>query len=1737
MKTRLCHRRSRGGFALVVVLLVLLALLVLTAPFLAGARNADRASTQLADRAEARVGLDSAARHARQFLADTYPSADLDKTPYFDDLEEIAVSNRFPPGFLDANDPRGAMWDVELSDVAGKIDLNSAGPLTIANLMGVTARFTQVVAAEGKELPLSSTSRFHDGSFLWSDGELIQAKQLLDGTVKEFVRGVLGPPPKIEWRGGPRPPSAHPVGAAVIDQVALAPVLWRLATPGPEQRSFEALEELARCGDQVLEMQMSGVKTAPELPPDLVRPLLESGTVHAGPRGGPVWQRAARLTEHVEGGKEGRITVDNARWLNVGSTVRIRDGQTTELAMVQNLMGGNRVALDRILKNEYAANGAVVDVLARRPVNLNTATREVLVALFSNLQLAGVNSRITRDEALALADLVIESRPLTGFEDFLRRIVLPAAGIEKLPGDAPVRPAVLAKGEGFLDAKDAVALYKNGLNSNDSSLAFSTMPYSFTTRDTYAYELRSTVNAESGVERFSVVRDEVVSIAPQKELVRLWARQEDFDEELRLTCDAPWWTTGPNSTTRWDNGTLPPSRMWAHLGTFEGETFFPGVTDTAKYQDRESPPTPEHVFASREDQGFIQLMTTREPDQSDRRKGRVLHFDHETRDLEGRYLPDQIVSRLADDDETRWVPKNPSADDRAFLRPLAFSMWLKPRTVGEAKYFDLGGPDTEVDRVSLQIEGADLVLRVVDGFGDHRDTPNRDVGELRYALSGANTPGLPAETWTHVEFDVRGNRPSQMHMLVNGLTHGVRTPGLTRLSGALGQTQTSIPVESTEGFPATCVVRIGNELIEVKNAGSGMLDATRDETGRLAGFGGRLARERMNTLSDTAAMVPEGLAATTVSHASGAPVELYGYSMRTLSSVPTGKAQLAGELGPFRAAIVRTVEAPTGGALGEAVTFGVFGITVGTGMRGVNSGVTGLVLASADDGLDTQNVTPANEYMPAFQRDGGYAVIIQRVFNAPVGNGLAVDTDGAVIGGIEIVRYTGWSDRTLRIAQTDRAIDQSQLPDLANLPAQLNQVFAGKHSFVVVWNPSITVNGVPATRDLENYVYVIPISLGVPGSGQVNGFLQANVGNSQFAQLTHLDDAENTEWVRYDYFDAQRTQVVRDDPAALLALWNVLVRGTPPSLPATPPGGGGGGGPGSGGGGPFAPEDKAAKALEPAVAAPAPQSTSSAWNPRIGKNENTVEKWPISRAVETTFQFRGVMGTYSHRHQNGTTILPVFRGPAAGFDAGRPGRMDAVFVTSSDATSSGWPLRVHRAYVASKDYEVLGWAKPAAPAVRPVTSTPVDSSGAVVKGVTDTYLMNYSWIALQDRCPEPITPGETNGNPDQPTFDSRRLSRMVCFPSGERPRFVTKAAIGGGVNGASGAIPAAVVDEIVFGDAQFARATPNVRPEETAGAALIVTNAADQDATTLRLAPSTIRNALSNLNADHKFLDEMPSDGGLLRVGDEVLAYKQLHADTGDVDVATSGRGLLGSKPQAHEPGEPVMFLEHRVVSTLAEPLSVSDARIRLAAIDDFPANGTVLIGDELISYTRIRDGALEMPRASSAPGKMDQKGDGLFRGRFGSTPAQHQSGEAVILFPTRYPDLWQERADAPELSYFGIALAQPAAYFGSFFFSKVDTSSARIGVLQKSSDDAPWDADTESDPRVKVFFAGEGEGAALRIDKQSDLMRWRVFVDYMPGAFDVKTGKPHGWKETPRLKLFSAFYHAPTTVLSSVER
>ncbi len=370
--------RRREGFALLIVLLVLIALLILSAPFLLMARNSDRASVELTDRARARLGLDAAARHGRLQLGESHPG--IDHTPYYDSKEEVTVDNHFDPSFLDANDEKGLMWDLESDDVAGEVDLNSAPPQMIANLMGVSTRLSRAVKDKEKEVPLGSTTNLAPSGVVWVGGEL--------------MRYTTGPANPSEWHGGPLPPSAHDAGAPAIDQRAFAPALWRIATQTGDVRAFDSKERLREAGGFALAAADVAAKKAngevdakaaarAVLTEDALRPLFLHGSIHGGVRGGNVWQRPVRIVDAIQGGKDGILRVDRARWLNPGSTVQITDGSTTELALVQEVRKSGEVVLDRVLQGDYTAGLATLRVLARRPVNLNTASSQVLQALFA----------------------------------------------------------------------------------------------------------------------------------------------------------------------------------------------------------------------------------------------------------------------------------------------------------------------------------------------------------------------------------------------------------------------------------------------------------------------------------------------------------------------------------------------------------------------------------------------------------------------------------------------------------------------------------------------------------------------------------------------------------------------------------------------------------------------------------------------------------------------------------------------------------------------------------------------------------------------------------------------------------------------------------------------------------------------------------------------------------------------------------------------------------------------------------------------------------------------------------------------------------------------------------------------------------------------------------------------------------------------------------------------------------
>ncbi len=1669
--------RAQDGFALVAVLIVLAALLALSAPFLASLGEADEASARLAEEAQARLALDAAARHARALLGASH--AALDPTPASDGPDELALGS-LDPAVLDHADPFGVMWGASATDLSGRIDPASAPPQLFASLLGALARLSEAVGPDDERLPVASSAGLAPAGLGWLEGELVRWSARAPDALEGVARGVAADLAAC----GPAA-AEHVPGALLLGEAAWALARWRL---GPEGlRAFDGLDRVAA------ELAAAGADGA-----DALARLARTTSVHAAAQAGARWQRGARVLSSGAGEERCRLQLDDARWFNAGTTVRIEGPAGVELSMVRSA-GVGFVELVAPPRLAFGPLDAVVAPLARVPVNLNTASDEVLAALFENLQLVGAPSWITAGEARELARRVVEARPLAGFEDFLRRVVLPAAGLSfSVEGEEEAAPGA-PDAPSFLERADAEALYRNGLNANDAALSFSTMPFAFASRDVYALELRAAVNAPSGALVCAREREDVALVVPQRDLLGAWTRQSELDAAARLDGAQGGWTSGPRNTLRADARQRfgRPSEARAHWGGRASEA-------GASARDAATPGPP--CFPDAGEEGWVQLAPARADERDTpafERAGRVLHFDDDP-DPEGRALDDSPLRLAAGAAPVAWL------DDDGLLAPFALEGWFRLRTLASgALLLDVAGAFSDSDRVSLGVEDGALVLRVLGPAPDHPATRFEERTEARLPLAaGPASPGLPADTWVHVACDVRGDRPDQVTLLVDGRAVEEGT-GLTRLAAPLRLEDERILVRSTEGFPERCVLAIGHELVEAVVQDAVTFRAVPHETGELSGFGGRLAREVVFG-HDPATNLGEIEKGGT--HAAGEAVALYGYSLAVAERVPAASGRLASALGPFGVARVRGVlpspPEPIFLQIGDAQP-----TNVGWGMKGANSRVTALVLDVADPGADKARV------LAAFSERGGYAALLG--FYGPEDQ---TTSEGDRLSFLEVVHYSRRQGDTLHI---DRRGDQ--VPELANLAGS---PIVGRCAWIVDWNDGaggVSVDGsqLDADERLELQTLIVPISLaaGVQGGGV--GFYDSG-GASDFAQVTRLGaDAALTEWVRYD--EIVGGELVRDDPATLLRV-RAEAHAQSPVLRVvfTDPGG------------PVVfPQDEARAEASADPAAPAPPARAARapsadgpplWQPALGTPED--DDLPLTRALASALRFRGVLGTHSHAQPAGALVLPVWKVVAPESEKGGwPGRLDAVTLFDADPELPGFPGVVQHAY-RPFDTVLHHW--------RPSRAVPLGTEPLAPSTLAteDGFDVSVTYVALQGPPGVPIVPGGASQGP-APGADSRRTARVTLFPAGELPRAAATVALGGSAQAGSG-VPDALADEVVFGrprlqiqdgGAQLELAQPLARGET---AALTV----HPDRLLVPQGERLLAGAVPAL---------LPGDAFLARVGQEIVCAR---ADGGGrLALARGGRGLLGSEATAHAAGEPVTPLPGLRVARLAGALEPESALVPLADASGFPESGLVRIEDELVHYTHRIGDALAMPRASLEPGRCDGRGPGLFRGRFGTEPAAHQDGVPVILFPFRYPDRWAERADAPELASLELSLAQPAAFWRQAFWEVEEPAGGgpELGILQRSRAEVPWDAPPRAASGLEELSGSSsagapdaGDGGARRaapLGFQADGVTWRVFARHARGAFDPRAGLSHAWKTTPRLHLLGAEWFAPSVLLARVER
>ncbi|MCC6669650.1 MAG: type II secretion system protein, partial [Planctomycetes bacterium] len=378
------NRTRERGFALIAVLVALAILLTLAVPFLLGSTLAETSSQERVDRLQ----TEWAAASVRDLLlaraARGAPGVDL--TPLADAVDEF-------PGQVDLQKPFDALraegrhlLGGEVYDLERRLDLNTVGPLALANLLGTTTRVSGLHAADADRLTVERADRLPPQGFVLVDRELIGYGRIEGNVLRDLRRGLLAEA-GLEV--------AHEVhdGSLVLDYRVLLAVQWPFDRPGLERRKrlpYSSVRELARLAELGF-----GAFTAEEL--DRLELHCATGAI---PEHGTLFGKPERVFNAEIPAGSRVLQVRSAKFLGGGSVVRVRslDGRSQEYALVWSTEQPDAPLGDVALPNrwhvnllfplaqEFPADETVVEPLVPVPVNANTALPEVLTALVANLR-------------------------------------------------------------------------------------------------------------------------------------------------------------------------------------------------------------------------------------------------------------------------------------------------------------------------------------------------------------------------------------------------------------------------------------------------------------------------------------------------------------------------------------------------------------------------------------------------------------------------------------------------------------------------------------------------------------------------------------------------------------------------------------------------------------------------------------------------------------------------------------------------------------------------------------------------------------------------------------------------------------------------------------------------------------------------------------------------------------------------------------------------------------------------------------------------------------------------------------------------------------------------------------------------------------------------------------------------------------------------------------------------------
>jgi hypothetical protein len=855
-------------------------------------------------------------------------------------------------------DDRGSIWSADAVDAQALVHVNGASPFLLANLMG-SALLTEEVEAGAGEIPVEHVvgSRIPGAEGFPAKGGAIRiGREVItyasfDGSAFRGCQRGAFPDAPLGLNG---PPSTHARGTPVIAYDAFQIAVHLLCGKPGSLAPFENLGALRSVAAWAKGMG---------IPAQRLQGLEPWITVFAR-RETAEWLATQTVVNALPSGADQEEVIvrddvgnpsGSTAYFNPGTIVRITDGENTAYSVIERVGdpgGGQRDKLlllaGRIGEEDggpsFAGGRARIEALAPTPVNINTASREVLYAVMANLHLRGADilpeTLVTPAVAWTIADRIVSERkaalrvdeegareggPFRHAEDFGRWL----STLER---------------EGAVSTQQRWALYRNAINPHDANLAFGTTAWCYRTLDVYHVEARVAVHDRQGQQLATATQREVVEVGSDQVTTWTLDSQTQFEARMTMGSGGKWFASYPRGV------------MWQGRGTAASVQPPPRAP---KALMNEVYPAFEGAYGGDggEDKGDVRLAPARI-----RLPGNVVFEDH----MDSTWWTDGFFT------ETRNAYVHPvkglliPPGDDIYPRPFSISFWWRSMSDAQWTAFDCG-ISKFTNRYAIFVregdEGPELVFRVAGGTLEERPV------ECWVPLSRI---GYRAGEWFHLQASCSGADPSTMELLVDGVDV-CRRRGITYLTTGVGQDSTDLPVESTQGFPLRGSLLVGTEIVEYDLTAQ---DAFRDCVRGPAARG------------TTAGDWPEGT-----------PVRLLGYSLPVTLDIMAGGSNLSRPLLKMTAVRIDNVDDRS------TVTIDVDGVAVPVPISGINSQRTTFSAQAANGGDPVKPLwgQSINDALDAFGAQG-YAVLGCHTIGNQAQSG-GGGSNSETIGGFEIVFY------------------------------------------------------------------------------------------------------------------------------------------------------------------------------------------------------------------------------------------------------------------------------------------------------------------------------------------------------------------------------------------------------------------------------------------------------------------------------------------------------------------------------------------------------------------------------------------------------------------------------------------------------------------------------------------------------------------------------------------------------------